>query len=59
MRFKKLEDGEDFNDIWKESLQDVESLVSSFWVFPSENTEYYPLYDGKYWDCNQLTAKIF
>ena len=48
VRFKLLDDNEKYTNIWTKSLDDIDKLVTSFWVFPNDNTSYYPLYDGAY-----------
>ena len=48
VRFKLLDDDEKYTNTWTKSLEDIDKLVTSFWVFPSNATSYYPLYDGAY-----------
>ena len=48
VRFKLLDDNEKYTNTWAKSLEDIDKLVTSFWVFPNDNTSYYPLYDGAY-----------
>ena len=48
VRFKLLDDNEKYTNTWTKSLEDIDKLVTSFWVFPNDNTSYYPLYDGAY-----------
>ena len=46
MRFKLLEDGQEYDEDWKKSDSEVSDLVSSFWVFPDDDVQYYPLANG-------------
>ena len=48
VRFKLLDDNEKYTNTWTKSLEDIDKLVNSFWVFPNNATSYYPLYDGAY-----------
>ena len=43
VRFKLLDDNEKYTNTWTKSLEDIDKLVTSFWVFPNDNTFYYPL----------------
>ena len=48
VRFKLLDDDEKYTNAWTKSLEDIDKLVTSFWVFPNNVTPYYPIYDGAY-----------
>ena len=49
LRFKVLEDGERFDADWTQvpPEQQESNFASSLWVFPSQDTPYYPLQNGK------------
>ena len=46
MRFRLLDEDEEYNDAWDTSASEVNDPVSSIWVFPNDEIEYYPLLNG-------------
>ena len=48
VRFKLLDENEKYTNTWTKSLEDIDKLVTSFWVFPNNASSYYPLYAGAY-----------
>ena len=46
MRFRLLDEDEEYNDAWDTSASEVNDPVSSIWVFPNDEIEYYPFLNG-------------
>ena len=46
MRFKLLDEDEEYNDAWKTTASEVNDPVSSIWIFPNDEIQYYPFLNG-------------